>query len=483
MSAGRHRPTLRAARPVMRTVLLASAAVAGMGGLVVLGTGMADAQDGPNPSLTLTFGSSLSIDDNKGLDPVSAGTTTNFDNRIGLSYLTETATSALGLNVSSVLRFSQTPGGGSDTSFDDPAVSINYSREGANSTLAFSATHRKADVSFFDPLSLIEDPESPVDPGDLSTSDTGTRTDRSLGLNLETGVSGPLGLTFGLSQRTRDFSGTTDPDHFDTTTTSMTLGATLRMGERTSTSLTLARTDFDAEDAVQTARTTDRVTLGLEHAISPDLRLSASLGQSRITVDETVGLVTTRRTNDGLSASLGLTRDLANGTLGLNLGQEVSINGTRTNLTVSRAMDLPTGALDLTFGASRASGGSATWIGSLGYNHELPRGGIRASLNRQAGTNSADEDVTTTRAQLGWAHEMTDTTGIDLSLDYLDVDSSTVGDDRTRTRLRLAYTWDLPQDWRLAGGYTRTESQNETAGRAHSNVLFLSLERALTFAP
>jgi hypothetical protein len=207
------------------------------------------------------------------------------------------------------------------------------------------------------------------------------------------------------------------------------------------------------------------------------------LGQSRVDVDETVGLVTTRRSNDGLTANLGLTRELVNGSLGLSLGQSLSINGTRTDLTVSRALELPTGALDVTLGATRSPGGSSTWIGSLGYNHDLPRGSINASLNRSGGTTSADEDVTTTRARLGWSHELTPATGIDVSIDYLSVDSEVVGNDRSRTRMRLAYTWDLAQDWQFSGGYTRVNSRREGTSPAESNALFLSLQRSLTFAP
>lgn len=475
-----HRPTTRAARHV----LIASVAGAGLlGGLVLLGAGMADAQAGPNPSLTLTFGSSFNIDDNKDLDPVSAGTTTSFDNRIGLAYLTETATSALGIDLNGVLRFSDEPGTGRTTGFEDPSLRLSYSRSGANSQFSLGASHRESDVSFFDPLSLIDTPDVPVDTGDLTTRGTGTRADRSLDLRLENGIEGPLGLSLGLSRRTRDFSNTTDPDYFDTTTTSLTLGATLRFSTRTSTSLTLSRNEYDAEDPLQTFRRTDRISLGLTHALAPDLSLTATLGQSQVDVDETVGLVTTRRSNDGLTANLGLTRELVNGSLGLSLGQSLSINGTRTDLTVSRALELPTGALDVTLGATRSPGGSSTWIGSLGYNHDLPRGSINASLNRSGGTTSADEDVTTTRARLGWSHALTPATGIDVSIDYLSVDSEVVGNDRSRTRMRLAYTWDLAQDWQFSGGYTRVNSRREGTSPAESNALFLSLQRSLTFAP
>ncbi|MFN7224021.1 MAG: hypothetical protein ACK4MS_08380 [Paracoccaceae bacterium] len=477
------------ARPVpasvrhSRPLLLASVALIGVTSVMAWGIRAAWAQEGPNPSVTLTFGSILTVDDNKNLDPVSGGTTTTLDNRVGLVYRTETVGSLLEMNASGVLRFSDAPGESRNTSFDDRRVGLRYSREGANSTLGLTLSRTENDVAYFDPFVLVEDPDAPITTGDLTTSRTGSRADSVVGLRFAAGEGGPLALSFALNRRDRSYSNVTDPSFFDTTSTALSLGLTLRPVERTGISLTMSQTDYSAEDVARTDRQTRRVRFGVTHAMSPDMTVSFSLGKTWIDEEELVGGLPVATSRSGLNSSVGLSRDLANGSIGVTLGRDLSGSGNRTDLSFSRTLDLPRGSLAATLGTSHQSGGGSTVIGSLSYAEELPRGALRASLSRRGGTTEDGNDTTTTRANLGWSHALSPQGGIDLSIDYLDVKSDVVGDDRNRARLRLAYTWDLTPDWQLAGGYTRSESRKEASGTATSNAVFLSLQRAVTFAP
>lgn len=472
--------------PTGRKRLLATTGIAGGVAIVMastLATTFAVAQEGPNPALTLTFGSTLNVNDNRRLAAVSPGTTTALDTALGLSYLTRTATSSFGLTASSVLRYKKEPGSGAETGFEDPRFGLSYSRQGANSSLSFAASQRRSEIAFFDPFELIDDPEAPVDSGDLTPGVSGDRSDTSLSLGLETGIEGPLGFSLGLSRRDRDFSETIDPDYFDTRTDTVSLGTRLQVSDRTTANLSYSRTDFRAEDVEQTERLSESLSLGLSHALRPDTVLGVILGVSDIVVDETIGGLRTRRGNDGLTAGLSLNRDMPNGGLGLSYNREVSINGTRDSLTLSRDLELPNGELAFTFGTSKLEGGSSTWIGSLSWRKALPAGALTATLDRRAGTTTDNDEVTTTRARLGWSQELTPATGMNISLEYLDTDSDVPGDDRSRARLQLGYSWDVAQDWQLSGGYTRTRSTRETADATSSNAVFLSLQRSFTFAP
>lgn len=475
-------------RHSLRRIAFASAILAGpVGPLIMFSVGAVGAQDAPNPSLVLSFGSSLSSNDNQELDPVSAGTTNRFDNSIGLAYLSETATSALQIQAGTVLRFFDSPTS-TETGFDDPRLRLSYTRSGTNSLLSFSASQVNSRVAFFDPLSLNDDVSDdldpvPVDSGDLNTSGDGTRADSTLSFRFQTGIGRPLGLSLAFSRRERDFSDTTDPDQFDTTTDSLALGASFRISNRTEADLTLSRSDFSAEDAPLTERQSDQISLGINHALTPALTLRFSLGQSRVTLDETVAGVRSTRSTEGVNGNLALTRELANGTIALVATREISIDGGRTEVTLNRQFDLPTGSLDLTFGTSQSEGGEATWIGSVNYRQDLARGRLSATLDRRVGINDVDDAITTTQARLGWSQNLTVRSNLDLSLDYLDVSGDTAGDDRSRTRLSIAYTWDLTEDWQMAGGYSRIQSTDETDGDAESNAVFLSLQRSFTFAP
>lgn len=459
--------------------------LAGSAGAVVLATlaTLAIAQEGPNPSLTLTFGSSLNVNDNRRLAPVSAGTTTTWDNSLGLSYLSETAISSLRIDAGTVLRYEKEPGRASETGLDDPRFGLTYLRQGANSSLSFSASQRRTSVASFDPFVLIDDPETPVDEGDLTPGVVGDRSDTAVNLRLETGIEGPLGFSLGLGRRERDFSGTIDPDYFDTVTDTVSAAVRLQLSDRTSARVSYSRSAFTAQDAEQTERLNESLSLGLNHALTPDMVLGVTLGATEIVVDETIGGIRTRRSNDGLNAQLSLTRDLPNGGLGLSYAREISINGTRDSLNLTRDLELPDGALAFSLGASKLEGGSSTWIGSVTYRKDLPAGALTATLDRRAGANDDNDEVTTTRARLGWSQDLTPVTGMNLSLDYLDTDSAVAGADRSRARLQVAYNWELAQDWQLSGGYTRTKSWREAAPSAESNAVFLSLQRAFTFAP
>jgi hypothetical protein len=470
--------------PRLRHRLMPGAlALGGFASMLALSVSYAGAQDGPNPSVTLSFGTSLSINDNKALDPVSAGTTTSLDNSLGLAYQTETATSLLRLDLGTVLRFSNEPGKTTKNGFDNHRASLRYVLTGASSQLAVSASQRQSDVSNFDPFAqAAEDPTAPVDSVDLTPGSVGQRTDRSVRLGFETGTGGPLGFSASLSRRERSFTGTTSSDLYDSLTDSVSLGSSLHLSDRSTATVSLSQTDYSAQDVAKTDRSTRKLALGLDHALTPSLTLGASLGKTWIDLDETSGAIRSRSSRDGINGGLSLTKALPNGSLGLSYSRDISINGARDSLQLTRSMDLPRGKLDLALGTSQLDGRKATWIGSLGYSHELPRGAITARLNRQGSTSDAKEEIVSTRLNLGWSQELTAQTGVSMSFDYLDVASDVAGKDRSRARLNLAYTWDLAQDWQLSGGYSHTRA-HEASGNAKSNTVFLSLQRALTFAP
>jgi hypothetical protein len=464
-----------------RTVTTALAG-AGLVGATVLS--VASAQDMPNPALTFSYTSSLTTNDNLGLDPTSAGNSTWLDNRLGLSYSTETATSSLTFGASGVIRLSKLAGQDSDAGFDDGTLNLAYSRQGANSLFSLGANYNRTDVAFFDPLRLIPDPDNPVDPGDLTASAEGSRESRQASVKFATGLEGPFGMNFAASHSERLFHDTTDPDLYDTTRSSLSVGATLRPVARTALTFNISQTDYSAEDIELTDRITRRAVIGLSHALTDATMLTASIGQTWIEKDQTIGLGRVQTEQSGLNGSLALSHDLANGTVGVSLNHDISTDGNaRTDLLLTRNMDLPNGNLALSIGPSFQSGGKNGLAGTLSYGHNLPQGSLRANVSRRFASNDQDDAIDTTRLSLGWNHELSANSGLDLSLDYMNIDSDAVGADRERARLQLAYTMDLVNDWQLSGGYAHTYSDKEGTGTAKSNSIFVSIGRSVSFAP
>ncbi len=457
---------------------------AGLAGVALASVAAALAEDMPNPAIIFSYGSTLTANDNIALDPTSAGTSTWLDNKLGLTYSSETATSQLSFGASGVFRLSDMAGQGRDSAFDDGTLNLNYARQGANSQLSFGAKYNKVDVAFFDPLLLIPDPENPVDSGDLSTAAAGSRETRQASLKFATGLDGPFGMNFAASRNERRFQDTVDPDLYDTTRTNLSVGATFRPGARTGVSFTLSQSDYSADDIDQTDRTTRRAVLGLNYALNDATTLNASLGQTWIAEDQGIGPGRVHTEQSGLNGSLALLHDLTNGSVGLSLAHDISTDGkTRTDLQLTRALDLPNGTLSLAIGPSFQSGGKNGLAGDLSYGRDLPQGALRAQVSRRFATNDQAENIDTTRLNLGWSHDLTPSSGLDLSLDYLNIDSDAVGQDRERARLQVAYTLDLVNDWQLSGGYAHIYSDKEITGTAQSNSVFVTIGRSVSFAP
>lgn len=457
---------------------------AGLAGVALTSVAGALAEDLPNPSLTLSYSSTLTANDNLALDPTSAGTSTWLDNKLGLTYASETATSSLSFGASGVFRLSDMAGQGRDSAFDNGTLNLNYARQGANSQLSFGAKYNKVDVAFFDPLLLIPDPENPVDSGDLTSAAAGSRETRQVSLKFATGLDGPFGMNFAASRNERLFHDTLDPDLYDTRRSSLSVGATLRPSARTGLSFTVSQNDYSAEDVEQTDRTTRRAVLGLNYALDNATSLNASLGQTWIEEDQGIGIARVHTEESGLNGSIALSHDLPNGTVGLSLAHDIATDGkTRTDLQLTRALDLPSGSLSFAIGPSFQSGGKNGLAGDLSYGRDLPQGALRARVSRRFATTDQNENIDTTRLNLGWSHDLTPTSGLDLSLDYLNIDSDAVGQDRERARLQVSYTLDLVNDWQLSGGYAHIYSDKESTGTAQSNSVFVTIGRSVSFAP
>ena len=180
--------------------------------------------------------------------------------------------------------------------------------------------------------------------------------------------------------------------------------------------------------------------------------------------------------------SLGLTRELANGTVGVLLDRfTFSINGSRTTLSFSRAMDLPSGQLSASLGATQGDVGSAEIIGSLDYTRTLARGKILARLDRSVSTSTNGDDVLATRAELGYTMDVSPVSAIAFGVDYLAIDTTGTGEKTDRTGFRAVYTHSLTEDWGLSAGYEHLRRDSNVDGKANSNSVFLTLERDFVF--
>ena len=446
----------------------------------VSGTGPMLAQNAPDVGgTTLTFGirSTFQVNDNYTLDPVTAGTATIFDTRLSFGLVKETRRDTFSLLADGVLRAADLPTG-SDMRFDDPGLRLSYAHDAADSRLTADAEWRRANLDFLDPFEITDI----RNPSDL-TNATGEREIRRGRLTFETGIDAPLGFLFDLGKEKVNYTNTTDPDLYDQSTDDVAVTTRLRFSSVAEGRVRFSQEDFTAEDTNRTDRRTRDLTFGVAYALSPIDTLDITFGQAE--VRETLRAFATTTTDTGMIGSLGLTRELGNGSAGLLLDRSFSVNGGRTSLSFSRAIDLPTGRLAASIGATKGEVGSTELIGSLDYLQDLPRGRITARVDRTVDTGSDGDDILATRAALGYFLDLSPVSAMSLGLDYAAIGNAgaSTAEEVKRTGFRATYLQSLTEDWNLSVGYEHLRRDSNIDGKANSNTVFLTLNRDFVFRP
>lgn len=438
------------------------------------------AQEAPNPLLTFGYSASIRASDNYGLDPVSAGNSTFLDQGFSLGYRSETETQSIGFSASTVLRFADLPDRDYDPDFDNLNLRLDYALTGSDSRIGFQTSYNRVDIAFADPLYDLDDTVDPITGQDLRTGE-GRRESWGLSASIDTGLSSPLGFNLGLASRGRSYSGTTDQSLYGFRTDSIRAGVRMNVSPVTALNFGGSYSLYDADDRVETERRTSSVYTGINHAFSPVLNLNASLGFRQIETDRTVGDLHGTTTQDGMTVSLELGRALTDGRVGLSYNRDISTDGTRDTLRVSRSLDLAEGELDMSLGITKGDGDPGA-VGSLIYERPVWNGGISARVSHMIGSNFDGEEETRTSATLGWNTDLTPLTRAGLRISYLDLSNDTDGDLR-RLSVSASLAYELTRDWAVAGGYEYVEQRDEPEDTARENSVFLRLQRQFQFRP
>lgn len=449
-------------------------------GVVATPGAVTNAGTGSGFSVTLGVDTTLAYNDNLGLDSPSLGSTTRLDTTFNLGIRAETPLDLLQLDLGGVLRRADEPQG-TINDFQDPFASLSYTRDGANSRLSAAASYREVNLNFFQPL-IDLNLDGVIDEDDL-VDDNGTRQRLTASVNLQTGLNDPLGFNFGLSHSETNYSDTLDPSLYDARTERASVGATLQFSPVTQGRVQTTYTDYSADDAPQTERQTTDISVGVTHELSPTTVIDASVGFTQI--DETLTAINTTDDSEGTTASIGVVHQLSNGTVGATLDRTFNVNGERLTAQVSRALQLPSGNLSFSLGATRSDNGEVTAIGDLNYSHVLPLGQVNASIARRVDVSNLDNDVSITTARLGYSTPINNVSSIGMSFDYAQTQDAGAGNaaDRERSNLRATYTRNLTADWDLTVGYQHATRKEGNQSTATDNGVFLTVQRQFNLKP
>ena len=402
---------------------------------------------------------------------------------LSFGLLSETATQQIGFDVGGGLQIQNTPDSdGTETSFTDPSVDFFYNLEGADSTLSFSGNYSEADIDTLTLSDLVNNEgviELPEDFANLSG--TGQRSEYGIDAFLETGRDAPLGFVLSGGASGIDYTGSNDPSLFNFARSDAGATALLRFSPVTTGTLGLNYSTYDADDDVQTYRTTTGADVGVIYTLSSRTTVEASIGYTEVETEE-LGQATTTTSNP--VGSLGIVYDMPNGEATADFDATTDEDGNeRLNLVFGRSMERPDGALAYTFGLTDPEFGDVAPIGSLVWQRALPDGQISASLQRSVTSSNADESRLSTLVAIGYDRSINDLSGISFDLVYGQTDATATENEVSQIDLGAAYNYALTPDWNLNTGIIYQVRDEDTVGRSDSPSVFLTIGRQFNFRP
>ena len=414
-------------------------------------------------------------------------------NSFGFSYRSETREQLLELNLGTAF---DVDADGIDTDDTFPDANLAYVRDTGVLLLRLSAAYSVADVN-----GTIPGADFAFDESDI-VRDDGTRSTTQLGFGFDANRRGAVGLEFDSTYQARDYSDTADPDLTDTENLTYQGALRLTLGPTLSFRLTALRSDIEKGgdtdiDEVETAYGT-RMTWQAR----PGTRVDLSLARSRVETDEDetvpvfdpatgeiVDLVSTgtrlSTERTGLVGDLSLTRQLSNGTAGLSLGRELSANGDIDRLSVSRRLGLAGGGdLRLSFGVVSFEGSDSFPTADLRYSQPLPLGELTASLQSDGFVDNDNQNVTRTRATLGYGRPLTPLSDLSVSVGVVSIDVvDGFEDDTVAADLLLGYSRQLDRNWSFNLGYQGTVSREDGGDDDNDSTVFVNLNRSFAIRP
>lgn len=442
--------------------------------------GMSAAQEAPGGGLILTFGVGLgvSVTDNEALADPSEGATTLLDTDFTFGLISETRTTSLEAAVGFGAEYRDEPG--SDGAFDvtSPTGSIRYERLGANSVFSAGArlTRDRLDETV---LTFLDEDLNPVD----LVFDAGSLQRLRADASLVFGIEGPFGATLSTSVDDRDYIDTADPELYDRRTLTASAGVRLQFSEVATGRASIGITQFDADDALQTERTTYVLGAGVDYAVSPVTTVSVDANYTQIE-ESLLGIALDPV--DAVGFSVGAVRDLPNGTITGTLSRDVNTDGTTRNLvSFGRALALPRGSLSFGAGYSFSDTGEDSFLANLDVVRDLPDGSLRASLAQTVAQNDDEEDTLVSRLSLGYTRDINSVSDIRFGLGLgrtEDLSGANAGI-TTRANLEVVYTRDFVADLDWSVGYrARYIDEPGTSSRV-SNSVFTRIDRSFSIRP
>lgn len=448
-------------------------AVGGGGiGLVLLGVTAYPAYSQQSGTLTTaTIITGLEWNDNYNLDVNSPGSVYIWDTVLAAGIERRTTAEYFRADAQGTIRASGQQLNGENVQADNPILSFAYDRTVDDSALNFGARYQRADLDFFDPLADI-DPNGNF----ANTSGPGTRESIRANFGLDLNTQGPVSLNL--------LGNIFQVNYFDTDNTTQNAndqvnGSVLAdVGfELTPTLQALVGGAYNQQqfrNATDTERRTTSADVGMVAQLNQRLDTTLRLGYSEVVTDRTTGV----DTQEGVVGSWNIVATQQNGQIGANVSATLDENGERYNAGVFKSINWVNASLDAAIGATSSQNTEVRPTANIAYAYDLPRTTLTFAFRQFATVDDNGDDTLNSYLNAGVRHSITPVSALSLILGAgLVRYENTLRQDYNRANFTAIYTYSLTQDWALDVGYRGRLKDNQGAGDAESNAVFVGLQR------
>lgn len=352
---------------------------------------------------------------------------------------------------------------------------MDYNRVSKNAYFQSNLSYRETDNG----INLERDFETSSD----LIVDQGTRSDAHAQFELGIGQGTPTWMATELSYHRRRYFDTTDGDLSDQDTIRFYGELGLGITRSASLLLTTSYRDRDDIDNINDDETHYSFGVGIQADLRPDLSFRGVLRYERDEITDN-SIDGDTDVEDGPTLDLSFRQDRPNGTLRFGLLGERDRNGLRTTVNVGRAMELPHGAVDFSFGVTSLEDGDIAPVWALMWQRDYRT--RRITLNYNTSVFSDDDGSEIIRNRLGFAltQELTRFDGLELSVNFASADNFDSGDSEYRqAAANIQYYKEINRDLSFVTGYRHSLYDRAEDDTVTENEIFARIDKRFSLRP
>lgn len=358
----------------------------------------------------------------------------------------------------------------------NPFAVLAYQRTNSTSLFRTDLSYRERDNG----ISVDEDFDSSTD----LIVDQGTRSDARGEIELATGRGTPTWAEVELSFHRRRYFDTEDPGLTDRDIFAARGEVGLGITRTASLLLTARYSDRDDIPDVNEDRVRTAIGVGLQADIAPDFSFRGEIRHERNETTRTRNGDRVTTVEEEPTLSLRFEKDRPDGVLTFSVDGELESNGVRTTARVGRQMELRSGNLGFSIGATRLPEGDINPVGNIDWDRSYRTRRLSLFYATSVNTDDNGNDFLRNRLSFNFFQELTSLDGLQLTMAVSAADD--LGDGRNEFRqagASVSYIRDINRDLSFVTGYRHSYYVNDVDETTTENQVFARIDKNFSFRP